>query len=104
MCVGAPVTWYGVNVSSTFLFHHSGEKLYDFVIEAQLSRNSPASVCEEITTALKTNETRHIGCRLGSVGRIVRIRMNGTKSRPLTLCEVEVYGGMHINMCQTVIL
>ena len=64
-----------------------------------MSTNSPASVCEEITTALKTNETRHVGCRLGSVGRIVRIRMSGTKPRTLTLCEVEVYGGMH--MCQT---
>jgi len=73
VCVCAPVTWYGVNVSSTFFFHHSGEKLYDFVIEVKMSKNAPASVCEEITLPLKTNETRHIGCRLGSVGRIVRI-------------------------------
>ena len=104
VCARAPFTWYEVNVSATFIFHHSGEKLYDFVIEAKLSRNSPASVCEEITTALKTNETRHVGCRLGSVGRFVRIRLSGTKRRTLTLCEVEVYGGMHINLCQTVIL
>ena len=70
--------------------------MVDFVIEVLLSTNSPASVCEEIKTAFKTNESRHIGCRLGSVGRFVRIRMTGTKRRELTLCEVEVYGGMHI--------
>ena len=70
--------------------------MIDFVIEVFLSTNSPASLCEEIQTALKPNELRHIGCRLGSVGRFVRIRMTGTKRRPLVLCEVEVYGGMHI--------
>ena len=74
----------------------TGGDLRDFVIELLLSKSSAATVCGKVKTALKTKETRHIGCRLGSVGRIVRIRMSGAKPKPLTLCEVEVYGGMYI--------
>ena len=74
----------------------TGGDLYDFVIEQLLSKSSVATVCEKVNAALKTNETRHIGCRLGSVGRFVRIRRSIKYSRTLTLCEVEVYGGMYI--------
>ena len=71
----------------------TGRNLNNFVIKTMLSTSSPAGICEEVNGAINTNETRHIGCRLGSVGRIVRIRLIGSKLRPLSLCEVEVYGG-----------
>ena len=69
--------------------------LRDFVIEVLSSNKSLAAVCAEVTAPLQRNERRHIGCRLGSMGRLVRLRMTGTKPRPLTLCEVEVYGSVY---------
>ena len=72
--------------------------MFDVVIDILLSKSSVASVCEEVKGAFTANETRHIGCRLGSVGRFVRIRNSGILLRTLTLCEVEVYGGMYICM------
>ena len=71
----------------------TGKNLNNFVIETLQSKSSPAAICEEVNGAMNTNETRHIGCRLGTVSRIVRIRLIGSILKPLTLCEVEVYGG-----------
>ena len=70
--------------------------MYGIAIELLLSKSSVASACGEIKKPFTTNETRHIGCRPGTVGRIVRIRLTGTATRRLTLCEVEAYGGMYI--------
>jgi len=75
---------------------------HDFVIEGLTPNSSSTSVCEEIRAALGKYEKRPIACRPGTVGSIVRIRLTGTKRRPLALCDVEVYGGnpmQHYNRC-----
>jgi hypothetical protein len=66
------------------------KRLHDIVIEAL--EQSQASICAVVGTAIGRNETRKIPCRPETVGSIVRIRQNATKSGILTLCEVEVYG------------
>ena len=67
-----------------------GRRLHDIVIEAL--RQSEASICEVIVSALGDGETRRIPCRPETVGSVVRIRQNATKAQFLTICEVEVYG------------
>ena len=70
-----------------------GEWLNNFLIEALLPSKTSAALCAEVVTAFKTKEKRYISCLPGTVGRFVRIRMNGMKPGNLSLCEVEVYGG-----------
>ena len=68
----------------------AGKRLHDIVIEAL--RQSEASICEVIVSALGNGETRRIPCRPETVGNVVRIRQNATEKEILTICEVEVYG------------
>ena len=72
-----------------------GDDLHGFVIEALLPPMSSAALCAEVGPALKTGEKKPIKCYPGTIGRIVRIRMTGTKPGTLTLCEVEVHGSKH---------
>ena len=91
------------NVSEYVLyFALIADAQHDFVIEGLTPNSSSTSVCEEIGSTLDTYEKRPIACRPGTVGSIVRIRLTGTKRRPLALCDVEVYGGkplQHYTIC-----
>ena len=73
-----------------------GEELRNYVVEALLPPLSSAALCSKQGSRLyKSNGNRLIVCNPGTVGRIVRIRSLDKTTGSLTLCEVEVYTGMH---------
>ena len=77
-----------------YVFIPPADDLGDFVIDALRPSESESTkaICEEVGPALKLHEMRTIPCRLDTIGSVVRIRKN--KPGRLTLCEVEVYGGI----------
>ena len=74
----------------------TGEELRNYVVEALLPPLSSAALCSKRGSGLvKPNGNIIVECNPGTVGRIVRIRSIDNTAGTLTLCEVEVYSGMH---------
>ena len=77
-----------------YAFMPPADDLGDFVIDALRPSESESSkaICEEVGPALKLHEKKLFRCRPDTIGSVVRIRKN--KPGRLSLCEVEVYGGI----------
>ncbi|XP_041362101.1 fucolectin-1-like [Gigantopelta aegis] len=100
-----PNQWWEVDLRGYYSVHSvtlvnrgdcCGSHLRDFVIETYLEdrlkfQNSFPSVCATHKTAVGQGATKSIQCAPSTVGRFVKITHQGA-GRPLTLCEVMVYG------------
>ena len=77
-----------------YVFIPPADDLGDFVIDALRPSESESSraICEEVGPAFKLYEKKLIRCRPDTIGSILRIRKN--KPGRLSLCEVEVFGGI----------
>jgi len=69
----------------------TGFLLHDVVIQAL--KGTQHLTCGEIGhNPLADGETKHIPCRPGTVGSVIKVTRKASDSTGIVLCEVEVYG------------
>ena len=70
----------------------SEDGLHDISVTALQKSTARSTTCQVIGEAFGSGETRRVNCGPGVKGSVVRVSSLGKMPRPLSLCEVQVYG------------